>query len=304
MYKAATKKPVMKVKHLHKIPESKKVWPVMLDEKIDGVYCYCIMKPGDYRIFSMTGKQYLSMGHLSDEAHRLAGIACGIGEANTVMIFEAHIIDQPINVISGACRSHDPHTELYGVVHDLLPYDDFIAGYFNYPYAKRREMAQYYVGESSELFITKDWWWCRDETLANVYFDEITARGGEGIIGRNPKGFWKANHTKNADCWKKKIKLSFDLLVEGIERGKDTGKYADTLGTLLCRFRKFGEPDGELCTVKCDGMTDAQRGAWYEDPTRIINSIVKVDAMTYTKNGLLREPKFQERRLDKNEADF
>jgi len=51
-------------------------------------------------------------------------------------------------------------------------------------------------------------------------------------------------------------------------------------------------------------MSDKQRNEWWRNPSLIIGKIVKVDAMTFTSTGLLREPRFKEVREDKTEADF
>lgn len=308
MYQPANKKPVMKVKHLHKIPEKKKVWPVMMDEKIDGVYCYIVMRGHDstldYRIFSMTGMEYLSMKHISKEFyHLLWHVHDCFNVSDKVVIFEAHVPGQPINVISGLCRdTKQQHPELLAMPHDLIPYEDFIAGRCVTPYKSRRSHADT-LADFSDIVTRKPWWWCNDEDEANMYFYEITRdNGGEGVIGRNPQGIWLAGHRRNEDLWKKKIELSYDLLVTGVVQG--AGKYAGTLGTLAARFRRFGNDKGEIITITFSGMTDAQRHEWWNDPSKIIGQIVKVDAMTFTKDGLLREPRFKEVRMDKDEADF
>ena len=57
-------------------------------------------------------------------------------------------------------------------------------------------------------------------------------------------------------------------------------------------------------------MSDDQRKLWWEyrfdnrHVNNIIGQIVKVDAMTLSAKGLLREPRFKEVRKDKLMADF
>lgn len=281
------KKPVQKTKHLHKIPEKKRIWPCIGSIKYDGVYAYQIIREGDYRIFSATGMQYKSLKHIEESGKTLE-------VQDVVLIFEVHNSDYAVNIISGKCRDEsNQHPELYAVVHDVIPYDDFINGFCNIEYSLRELVAlaihgMHYMHPTSFMI--------RSEAHADELFLEYTAKGHEGIIGRNPDGYWYGAHKRNEDLWKKKIELSYDLEVTHVFKG--AGKYSCTTGTIGCRFRVFGKDDGLLDTVLCSGMTDNQRNTWWADPSSIIGKIVKVDAMTFTKNGLLREPRFKEVRAD------
>ena len=51
------------------------------------------------------------------------------------------------------------------------------------------------------------------------------------------------------------------------------------------------------------GMRNAQRIEWWDNPDLIVGKIIQVDAMTYTKDGMLREPRFRSIHYDKVEAD-
>lgn len=292
------KKPVMKTKHLHKIPVKKQVWPCIGSVKYDGVYAYQICVPGDYRIFSATGMQYHSLKHIESEAR-----VNFLGLVPRVLIFEVHHAEYPVNIISGYCRDEKAqHPELYAILHDCIPYDDFVAGLCEIPYKDRKDKIEGIVLGTSNIFRLPMEFELETLQGAEEIFEQLTSNGHEGIIGRNPEGKWIGGHTRNEDLWKMKIELSYDLLVTHVFEG--AGKYKGTLGTLGCRFRKNGVLHGDLDTVICSGMTDAQRHEWWADPSKIIDKIVKVDAMTFTKNGLLREPRFKEVREDKNEADF
>ena len=306
MYKPPeNKKPVHLCKHLHKVPVKKRIFPCIGDVKYDGVYAYQILRKGDYRIFSRTGMQYKSLEHIELAGARL--VASGIEEQ--VLIFEVHHSDYPVNTISGHCRdTKEQFPELYGVVHDIIPYEDFIEGLCIILYIKRKRKALDVIKpEGYKVYKESLSFHIRDEEHAQMLFKQWTDADEEGIIGRDPNGIWIAGK-KNELCWKIKIELSYDLRVTGVEEGN--GKYKGMTGKLLCFFRLFGKKDGIECTVKCSGMSDKQRYLWWEHRfdnghiDDIINKIVKVDAMTFTINGLLREPRFKEVREDKVEADF
>lgn len=302
MYLApSNKKPVHLVKHLHQVPEKKRVWPCIGDVKYDGVYAYGLMTVEGVKIYSRTGMEYFSLDHLKSEIAALI-------DTRNVLIFEVYHFIEKVNVISGWCRDQKAqHPGLFAIVHDLIPYNDFVEGVCTISYIERKTQLRKEINQyKHKLLLESESFYIRNEEEANTHFDKYTKRGEEGIIGRNPQGIWIAGK-KNADAWKMKIELSYDLEVIGMEEGK--GKYTGTLGVLLCRFRLFGKSDGELCVIRCSGMTDKQRDEWWlanhtDTVMDFSGTIVKVDAMCFTKNGLLREPRFKEVRADKVKADF
>lgn len=295
----SNKKPVQLVKHLHKVPAGKRVWPAIGDLKVDGVYAYGLATEQDQRIFSRTGQEYTSLKRLS---FWLADIRKHL-EYDCVLIFEVYTPDWPVNRISGACRdTKKQYEEAIGLVHDIIPYDDFVAGICRTPYIERkRNLRDLFSMNYFPAFEMSEGFHIRDEEHAQHLAETYINAGEEGIIGRDPKGIWIAGK-KNADLWKIKQELSYDLEVVDVLEGD--GKYKGTTGKIVCKFRKFGKKSGEACFVTCSGMTDPQRHEWWSNPDRIVGKIVKVDAMTFTEYGVLREPRFKEIREDKFEADF
>jgi len=293
----ANKKPVHLVKHLKDIPENKRIFPCIGDIKYDGVYAYCIIRPGDYRVFSRTGIEYLSLQHISNGCRFIHNELPG----DWVLIFEVYNDVLPINTISGYCRdTKNQWTNLYCRVHDIIPYEDFDDGVCNIPYIQRRARVRR-VCQQNNLFVESESFHILNETKAQEFAEKFISEGHEGIIGRDPNGVWMAGK-KNEAAWKIKQEESFDLEVVGMLEG--TGKYLNTLGTLLVKFRLFGKSDGELVELPISGMTDAQRDTWWKREEEIIGSIVRVDAMQINAYGMLREPRFKEVRKDKIKADF
>lgn len=295
----SNKKPIQKTRHLHQVPDSKKVWPCIGDLKIDGVFAYGICTKDDQRIFSATGMEYTSLHNLS---YWLLDIWFK-NKVDCVILFEVHKDGLTVNDISGSCRRKSiQFVGAQGMCHDVIPYDDFVEGICTVHYIDRkRNLQDMFDMQYYPPFSISEGFYIRNEEEATRLADKYINAGEEGIIGRNPLGIYQAGK-RNENLWKIKQELSFDLLVVGLEEGK--GKYKGTLGKLLCKFRLFGKEDGEICTIKCSGMTDKQRHAWWANPDDTVNKIVKVDAMTYSKNGLLREPRFKEVREDKYKADF
>jgi DNA ligase-1 len=226
-----------------------------------------------------------------------------LNKKDCVIIFEVYKDGVTVNDISGGCRRKSvQYVGAQGLCHDVIPYQDFVQGLCLIPYITRKgNLKDLFDMQYYPCFNISEGFYLSSEEEAYKEFDKYVDRGEEGIIGREPQGIWQAGK-KNEFAWKIKEKISYDLIVIGLEEGK--GKYEGTTGKIVCKFRKYGKVDGEYCEVKCSGMTDDQRHSWWVANDLIIGKIVKVDAMTFSKNGLLREPRFKEMRADKLEADF
>jgi len=291
-------KPVHLVKNFHEVPTKKITFPLIAQEKHDGCYAFAVIKKGDYRIFSRTGKSvFKALKHLSDElrkAHENSELA------NIVLIFEVVADNLSAAAIAGRCQDEtNLFPEAYAVVHDCIPYKDFVEGYCAYTYDFR-----YHIARSAARKLN---WKYSENTFVNniaeaqAYADAIIDRGGEGAVFKKPEGTWQAGK-KDHRMMKIKQELSYDLRVTGLSEG--AGKYTGTTGTINCFFRRFGKADGEVVGVAVSGMSDAQRDAWWNDPTLILGQIVQVNAMRFTEFGMLREPRYKGVRFDKDEADI
>src|SRR5690606_20801028 len=125
--------------------------------------------------------------------------------------------------------------------------------------------------------------------------NELKARGGyDGLILRDPKGTWTRGSGVTGEIIKLKPVLSFDLRVVGAEEGK--GKHAGRLGAIVVEFQ------GKKLRVGT-GFSDAERKDWWENGEDLIGQIAEIEAMDFSADGLLREPRFKGIRHDKLEAD-
>lgn len=286
-------KPVMLAKHLHKVPEKKRVFPAVGSEKFDGVYCYGLITKDDNRIFSRTGMEYTSLGHLSN---RLATMAEYVGFKEGVLIFEAWHPEMTVHKISGDVRRNSPAPHIVAKVHDWIPFDDFVAGasdmQFKYRTMVAEEMCDV-IGDHWMQYV--DQFPIDTEAVAQEVFrafvDNIDFYS-EGIILRNPDAGWVAGK-RNADLVKIKLEESADLRVVGINGGE--GKYAGTTGTIVVDYK------GKHCPIS--GMSDYERGIWFADPSIIMGQIVEVQFMCETPDGMMREPRFKMIRHDKDTPD-
>lgn len=189
--------------------------------------------------------------------------------------------------ISGKVRQHTPAPELLYKVWDVVPAKDYEAGVCNIQFKERYKQIE-------------------DNTLrdfrATCYYDSlddfksaarllITKGPYDGLIAKDPNGTWKRGLGTDGESIKIKPPISFDLEVVGVTEG--AGKHEGRIGSLLVRFR-----DGVTIGVGT-GLSDRDRlrDDW-------VGKIVEVEAMGYSSEGSLREPRLKGERFDKEQADF
>ena len=128
-------------------------------------------------------------------------------------------------------------------------------------------------------------------TLWQAEADKVWQAQGEGVILKRSTAPYSPEK-RNFDLMKIKEELTLDLEVIGMVAGKDTGKYANTLGGLLVR-------DKASNVHAVSGMTDDQRITWWNNQDLILGKVVEVKAMKRLTDGSLREPRFKAIRFDK-----
>lgn len=226
--------------------------------------------------------------HIRSCDHILHWITTDNKWRNVVLFVELWHPDMEFAEISGKVRQHSPAPELIYKAWDVVPADDYyMAGECKIPFKQRYE-------------------WMRDnvplEFLAHLYAvnpvslqkeaNHLAQLGGyDGLIAKDPNGTWKLGLGTDGESIKVKQKLSFDLEVMGVTEG--AGKHVGRIGSLVVRFR-----GGNLLGVGT-GLSDDDRKR-----TDWIGKIVEVEAMGYSSEGSLREPRLKGERFDKEQADF
>lgn len=196
--------------------------------------------------------------------------------------------------ISGHFRRHQESDKLRMVVFDCLTLEEFTQGYTDVGYLARMH----------RLPKPMEWGPCPDpvqhiRTYSNVidpqeFCNKLVEKGGyDGAVYRDPLGTWQRGRGTTGEIIKIKRKLSFDLRVTAVYEG--LGKNSGRCGAIGVSFR--GQE------LRCNAGTDAERAAWFADPTTIIGKIVEVEAMDFSSEGLLREPRYKGIRHDKTEPD-
>jgi DNA ligase 1 len=120
----------------------------------------------------------------------------------------------------------------------------------------------------------------------------------DGFMRKARKGVWVAGAGICGTNLKDKDLFTVDLKVDELVEGQ--GKYVGTLGAYICTYK------GQRQRVGGGKLKDADRHAIWADQHRKeggIGSIIEVNALGESTNGLLREPRFSRYRLDKTEGE-
>lgn len=259
-----------------------KIWPVDVDEN------------PEVATFSRTGEKVFSMAR---QELTLAGSFREVARDYGGLVINAEAWwpgEDQFSEISGAFRKKsEQRPMLTFIVNDILTMKEYEAGETSVPYITRL------VRGGSVPAVP--WVWDRAKTYAPGSYGDpqqlcntVVGRGGyDGLILADPTAGYKIGSGVDGAKIKLKRKLSFDLRCTGIKEG--TGKYLGMLGAMSFDF------NGR--TLWVNGGTDDFRKAVWADPSLVVGGIGEVEAMDFSSEGLLREPRFKGVRYDKLAPD-
>lgn len=281
----------------------------VISPKYDG--CHAVFAFDDGRFigaYSRTGESVKSMDHIGRSLPDLYGVSKG----RVAICGEAWMVGTEFNEISGAFRRQSPQPQLQFVPFDIVPFDyntDTTSGppillgqLDSRPYSARYEariaslVAQrknvisqvlrprYYVaiGKLEDAYRDATNYAKQHKARKDSFFD--------GAVLARASGRYEVGSGKGGEFIKCKPLLSLSVKVTAViaDIGSKTGK-----NTCVLCF----DLDGEIQKVST-GLTQAQVDAYVNDPYQIIDATIEVEAMGYTVNGLLREPRFKGIRTD------
>lgn len=261
------------------------------------------------QVLSRTAERVRSLEWMLPHLHLL--FADQVMEHGGVTVLgEAWAEDMAFAEISGKFRQHAPSCDLGLRVFDVLTAEEWEAGKTDVPYMQRlaRVLRPLYSSSQADIsaaathFTPKttghgDTWqgWC----------NHLVDKGGyDGLILRDPEGGWKVGSGTTGEIIKLKRVLSFDLRIKDAEIGQ--GKHAGRLGAIVVDFQ------GKSLKVGT-GFSDSEREKFWQnyqddlasprDHWEFLGAIAEVEAMDFSEDGLLREPRFKGIRFDKLETD-
>lgn len=251
-----------------------------LQFKYDG--CCVVVNPFEQTSLSRTGE----LAHCMGQVERLLQ---GFPQLEgMVLLGEAWHPTKPFNEISGEFRRYAESDWLWFVIWDCLTQEEFAAGRSTVPYIARK---QRYAGVRVDNRII-----AAHSKAPGTYGDpqeqcnKLVAMGGyDGVVLKDLLGEFTAGRGTTGETIRVKRVLSYDLRVASRHQGigEKTGRAVYTIQV---------EYKGRLLGVGSGIPHDLSRV-----PTP--GQIVEIEAMDYSADGLLREPRFKSIRYDKLEPD-
>jgi len=145
---------------------------------------------------------------------------------------------------------HDTETRLYVEVWDVIPYEYYIEGVYDKPYADRLHLLKLANIDNMPTLdiIESKIMNCREDITE--YMNEVLSRGLEGLVVKNYGGIWKDHTSPNQ--FKVKEEASFEMRVIGFNPGE--GEFEGGIGSLVV------ESEDKLIKTSCSGFNLAERG--------------------------------------------
>jgi ATP-dependent DNA ligase len=248
--------------------------------KYDG--CCAILKDG--KTFSRTGEEYQCLNEVADFLQGEYPELVFIGEAWWPG-------KDQFNLISGEFRRQCISDKLLFIVHDIIPREDFDRGRCDMPFCDREcTLVDGLDGEFNGRIQLAQGWMAGTYGNAQDKCNELVDEGGyDGLVLRDPDGLWVVGSGTTGEIIKIKRKLSFDLQVLEVNTAIG-GKTGRTVYKLVVNFQ---------------GLRLGVGSGLPHDPADVpsVGDIVEVEAMDYSSDGLLREPRYKGIRHDKLEPD-
>ena len=293
--------PVMLCSQFEKKLVDKVVFPALVQTKMDGMRFNAIVRNGTVEYRSRNGKEIQLLGNLDADFLALAGDVDCVFDGELLVVEGTKILDRQtgngiLNKANKGTISAAEAAKVRATVWDVIPYLYFVDGECPTPYSTRFNSLNVLMNTKtpSKVYIVENW---EVKTIedANELFEQLLARGEEGIILKDKSSIWENKRSKGQI--KFKGELECDLKIVGIEEG--TGKYTGMLGAILLE-----SSDGVIKVRAGSGFTDDQRKNLGEE---IIGKIAAIKYNMRIKNKAGEESLFLpivlEIRDDKEVAD-
>ena len=289
----------------------------MGQRKYDGVYLNMVVTDNLVGLFNRTGKPFTNLTEFLikinpqlDEGHDQR---CFFGElcCDCCSLEELSGMVNPNRTKPLSEKQQERIKHVYVAWFDSVTVAEFIAGYSDTPAQLRYNDMKERLTPLLYSFVVNSFMCAFGATVmvplnAASLAESLIGAGHEGAVFKALDGDWKAGR-KDYTQTKVVRGCDYDLRIVGTEVGAEGTKRHEQVTNLIVEWRMFGRPDGELVKIPVDcgkGWTDELRQDAFEFPDKYIGKIVHVHALQIGSQGLLRLPKAQEIRIDKEEADL
>lgn len=263
----------------------------LLDIKLDGARMLTVLD-----IEKRTVRQFTRSGIETDRfPHITKALEGMLDELPMSIVLDGEMLGGTFQQLMTQFQRKDADTsEMKLGLFDIIPLADFTNDHCPISQQKRHEklvelqtsgLLRKYTGDSvyviPKMEVDLDTPEGHDQMRA--YFDEAVAAGFEGIMIKDPEAPYSGG--KGSAWLKWKPVISVTLKVVGLERGKPDSEFADTLGALVLEgVDSVDQHTDILIKTNCgSGFDDKTRNEWWNEPDKIMNYLVEVEADSVSK---------------------
>lgn len=278
---------------------------------------YALPKAVDYADLSAKGKAAVVFGGrilqpkwdgcaLIVHHDRLTFKTTAVSASGKPVLSCDHLVSEIMTAVPGLRRSFTACAEVWNPDMEFQEISGAFRRHAHQPHLVARWFDFCLEGDAGSSYVSRCAWMdnieglhfaglmeAADEDGAWQYARHLKSLGGfDGAILRDGSAPFVLGRSKG-DILKLKPLISHDVLC--IDVAEDIGeKTGRPTVALVCRWR-----DGRFQKVST-GLSHEQQA----NPRQFIGKIIEIEAMGYTKDGFLREPRFKGVREDKLHADF
>ena len=270
-----------------------------LTEKLDGIRCLAIIEEDEVKLFSRQGQPIVG---LTDIENDLATVYMNA----KACVLDGELLIEDRNGIPSKeqykrttmiVRKDGAKTGITYNVFDVLDIDAFHHRECTTPYYMRRQKLEAYTCGCKHVKVLPILYHGSDTSKIMEHLNIQRSLDHEGVminLADEPYQFTRTNA-----LLKVKVMQDCDLEITGVQEG--TGKFAGTLGALICDYK--GNPVGVG-----SGLTDEMRHAFWTNPDAYIGRVATIQYFeeTHSADGKLsiRFPVFKELREEGKEVSY
>jgi len=257
----------------------------LLDRKYDGIRLLTIVD-----IETKTVSQYTRDGKLNDRFTDISeSILKIIHFFKQSVVLDGEMISSSFReLMTQVNRKKNVNTsDAKLALFDIIPLSEFINGESVLDQTTRHDVLTGFIPifekHCANIYVIPKMLVNLDTDIGKQQFKEfnkeVLDEGLEGIMVKDPNAKYK---TKRTDAWLKiKPYYSCDLEIIGFEPGKPEGKFANTLGGIICK----GYDNDKLIEVTVGGgYTEELRDQIWKDRDSLIGRIVEIKGDCLTQN--------------------